>query len=282
MLTRTLTTALLALASVSTATTASAQQIELSNQSWSVEVIRDAGQPVIPLFDGWYPNDDGSKTICFGYFNMNKAEALDIPYGEDNYLETDYPGLDLSQVTLPSHFDPLPPRYRHVFCAFPVTVPADFSVYNRITWHLSSNGQNLSTPGKVIPPYVMDEPDSNGRGDRAPSVSLSEVGAAVRGRTGIHSDGVIDARVGQALNLEAWIDHAEPEVWVGWSHHSGPGTVDFDRKEYMTPTGENTSIQASFSEPGDYVVRMQTIDSIAAFEFYCCHTNAYFHINVSN
>ncbi|GIT21579.1 MAG: hypothetical protein CM1200mP40_12610 [Gammaproteobacteria bacterium] len=41
-------------------------------------------------------------------------------------------------------------------------------------------------------------------------------------------------------------------------------------------------MQATFSEPGEYVVRMQTIDTIAAFEFYCCHTNAYFHINVSN
>ena len=50
----------------------------------------------------------------------------------------------------------------------------------------------------------------------------------------------------------------------------------------MTPTGESTQVQASFSEPGQYVVRMQTIDSIAAFEFYCCHSNAYYHINVSN
>ena len=262
--------------------TVTAQQIGLPNQTWSAEVIRDSGQPVIPLFDGWYPNDDGTKTICFGYFNMNKVEALDIPWGEDNYLETDYPGLDLSDVSLPSHFDPLPPRYRHVFCAFPITVPGDFSVNHRITWHLSSNGQALSTPGKVIPPYVMDEPDSHGRGDRAPAVRLSESGTAVRGRTGIHSSGTINARVGQAVSLEAWIDHPEEEVWVGWSHHSGPGEVSFNNKEYEMASGEPTEVQASFSEPGQYVVRMQTIDSIAAFEFYCCHTNAYYHINVSN
>ncbi|MEQ8953465.1 MAG: hypothetical protein RL120_04965, partial [Gammaproteobacteria bacterium] len=72
----------------------SAQEIGLPHQTWSAEVIRDRGQPVIPLFDGWYPNEDGSKTICFGYFNMNRVEALDIPRGPNNYLESNYPGLD--------------------------------------------------------------------------------------------------------------------------------------------------------------------------------------------
>jgi hypothetical protein len=261
---------------------ASGQQIDLNNQIWNVNVIRDRGQAVIPLFDGWYPNEDGTKTICYGYFNMNTDQSLDVPQGADNYLETDYPGLDLSGVMLPTHFDPLPPRYRHVFCAFTITVPGDFSVSNRITWYLNTNRFELSVPGKVIPPYVMDEPRSDGRGDLAPLVSLSEGGATVRGRTGIHSSGAVSARVGQPLALKAWLEHPDEQVWVGWSHHSGPGQVTFDNKEYMTPSGASTEVEASFSEPGDYVVRMQTIDSIAAFEFYCCHTNAYFHVNVSN
>jgi len=72
-------------------------------------------------------------------------------------------------------------------------------------------------------------------------------------------------------------------VWVGWSHHSGPGKVNFDQKEYQVETSIGlTQVQTTFNEPGEYVVRMQTIDNIAAFEFYCCHTNAYFHVNVSN
>jgi hypothetical protein len=260
----------------------SGQQIDLNNQIWSVNVIRDSGQAVIPLYDGWYPNEDGSRTICYGYFNMNTEQSLDVPPGENNYLETDYPGLDLSNVMLPTHFDPLPPRYRHVFCAFTITVPGDFGANNRITWYLNTNRFALSVPGKVIPPYVMDEPRSDGRGDLAPLVSLSEGGLPVRGRTGIHSSGGVDARVGQPVALKAWLDHPDEQVWVGWAHHSGPGNVTFDNKEYMTPSGASTEVQAVFSEPGDYVVRMQTIDSIAAFEFYCCHTNAYFHVNVSN
>ncbi|MCH8176491.1 MAG: hypothetical protein IIC59_15055, partial [Proteobacteria bacterium] len=33
-----------------------AQQIQLSDQIWSADVIRERGQPVIPLFDGWFAN----------------------------------------------------------------------------------------------------------------------------------------------------------------------------------------------------------------------------------
>ena len=263
-----------------TSSTNLAQSISQANQVWSAEVIRPKGQPIIPLFDGWYPNEDGSSTICFGFFNMNSEQSLDIPLGEDNYIETDYPGLDLSEALVPTHFDPLPPAYRHVFCAYSINVPADFSTSHRITWYLTANNQTLSVPGKVIPPYVLDEPRSNGRGDIAPLVTLTEDGESVRGRTGIHHPGKILSSVSEPVSLSAHIEHSDDIVWVGWSQHNGPGIVTFDKKEYETKSRERTEVQARFSKPGNYVVRMQTIDDIAAFEFYCCHTNAYFHISV--
>ncbi|MCG8413078.1 MAG: hypothetical protein MI746_02565 [Pseudomonadales bacterium] len=258
------------------------QSIGLPNQTWSAEVIRTHGQPVIPLFDGWYPNEDGTSTICFGFFNMNTEQALDIPLGEHNYIETDYPGLDLSDALVPTHFDPLPPRYRHVFCAYSITVPEGFNTSHRINWHITANGQKLTTPGKVIASYVLDEPNSDGRGDIAPLVTLSDPGKSVRGRTGIHEQDVISARVNEPVILGAQIDHRDEVVWVGWAQHSGPGHSEFSNKEYEIESGSRTETEVRFSEPGEYVVRMQTIDDIAAFEFYCCHTNAYFHINVSN
>jgi len=259
------------------------QQIDLNQQSWSAEVIRPQGQAVIPLYDGWFPNEDGSKTICFGYFNMNTEETFDIPIGPDNYLETDYPGLDLSNANVPTHFDVLPPAYRHIFCAFTVVVPEGFNTNHRVTWHISSNRYELSTPGKVIPPYVLDEPASDGRGDLAPLVKLTSNDNGIRGRSGIHSNETINARVGEPVSMQVWIEHPDEEIWVGWSHHSGPGKVEFDNKEYEILSRDGVAnVAATFSEPGEYVVRMQTIDTIAAFEFYCCHTNAYFHINVSN
>lgn len=259
-----------------------AQQIELSNQVWSAELIRSQGQPVIPLFDGWFPNDDGTRTICFGYFNMNTDEALDIPAGENNYLETDFPGLDLDAVLLPTHFDPLPSRYRHIFCAFSVEVPTGFDASHRITWHLNSNRQALDVPGKVIAPYILDEPASDGRGDVAPLVRLDDSGPAFRGRVGGHFPQTIAAKANEPLTLSAHIEHPDDEVWVGWSHHSGPGQVEFTNKEYMHNSGSSTSVELQISEPGEYVIRMQTIDDVAAFEFYCCHTNAYFSIHVDD
>ena len=130
---------------------------------------------------------------------------------------------------------------------------------------------------------MLDEPTSHGRGNLAPLVKLSANGQNIRGRTGIHTPQPMAAIVGETLTLTAWIEHPNEEVWVGWSHHSGPGKVNFDQKEYQVETSIGlTQVQTTFNEPGEYVVRMQTIDNIAAFEFYCCHTNAYFHVNVSN
>lgn len=251
-----------------------AQQIDLSQQTWSAEVIRDRGQPVIPLFDGWYPNPDGTRTLCFGFFNMNREEALSIPLGENNYLSS-----NKYATTLPTHFDPLPPRYRHVFCAFTVTVDEEFGINDKIYWHLNSNGQQLKVPGHTLSAYVLDEPVSDGRGDIAPTISIGAQTA--QGRTGLHVEDEVAAQVGKPTKLSATISHPLDEVWVGWAKHSGPGEVSFTEKEYEMTAGNQAQTEVTFSLPGQYVVRLQTIDDIAAFEFYCCHSNAYFHINVS-
>ena len=255
---------------------AGAQQIPLADQVWSADLVRTSGQPLIPLFDGWFTNPDGSRTLCFSYFTLNTEQSFDIPRGEANDFDPRFP-----DALVPTHFDPLPPEYRHVFCAFTVDVPVDFSADDRIVWRLTSNGETLEVPGKIIAPYVMDEPASGGRGDIAPLVALEEGGEAVRGRRGIQLRG-LEASVGEALTLRAWIEHEEPEIWVGWAHHSGAGSVEFDRREYsFAPASGPATAEARFSAPGEYVIRMQTIDSIAAFEFYCCHTNAWFHVTVS-
>ena len=256
----------------------SAQEITLPNQVWDVEVIRGEGQPVIPLYDGWFQNEDGTKTICFSYFNMNTEESFDVPMGEMNYLS----GPEEYDVLLPTHFDPLPIEYRHVFCAFTVTVPESFGVTDEIWWYITTNGEELRVPGKVIPAYIMDEPSSSGRGGLAPLISFSSDGEAVRGRKGIVHEQILSARVDQPLSLQAWIQHPGEEVWVGWAHHSGPGAVGFDEREYTMASNQSTAVEVTFSEPGDYVIRLQSIDDIDEFEYYCCHTNAYFKVSVKN
>ena len=44
------------------------------------------GQSIHPAFEGWWPNDDGSVTLWFGYMNSNWEEEFDIPVGTDNYF----------------------------------------------------------------------------------------------------------------------------------------------------------------------------------------------------
>lgn len=254
-----------------------AQQISITEHTWSADLIRPRGQPVIPLFDGWFPNPDGTRTLCYSFFNLNTEQSITIPLGEKNYLDD-----ERFSAQLPTHFDPLPPRYRHKFCVFTVTVPADFSSSETIVWHLSSAGEDLKIPGHILPPFVLDEPISDGRGDIAPWIRLSENGEPVRGRKGSTRESTVIGRVGEAVELKAWIEHPDEEVWVGWAKHSGPGTVEFDEIEYtMAPNGEPATVQATFSEAGSYLIRLQSIDSIAAFEFYCCHSNAYIHVDIN-
>ena len=52
--------------------TGAAQQLPL-------DPIRERGQGVYPVYEGWYKNADGSFTFLLGYFNRNTREALDVP-----------------------------------------------------------------------------------------------------------------------------------------------------------------------------------------------------------
>ena len=73
------------------------------------------GQSISPAYEGWWPNDDGSFTMFFGYMNSNWEEEFDVPVGPDNRIEPG--GPDQGQ---PTHFYPR----RNMFL-FTIRVPAD-------------------------------------------------------------------------------------------------------------------------------------------------------------
>src|SRR5262249_60243880 len=83
------------------------------------------GQDVVPSYDGWRPNPDGSFSMFFGYMNRNYEEQLDIDVGPNN----DVDGGDRGQ---PTHFYPR----RHWFF-FKVVLPKDFWSGKTVVWHLS-------------------------------------------------------------------------------------------------------------------------------------------------
>src|SRR5260370_40394175 len=76
-----------------------------------------SGQDVVPSFDGWLRNPDGTFTFLCGYFNRNWQEELGIPPGPSNKPEP--ADADRGQ---PIYFPPN--RQKWVFRA---PIPADFA-----------------------------------------------------------------------------------------------------------------------------------------------------------
>ena len=265
------------------------QRLSLEARVFNEQVLRPAQQPVIPLYEGWYRNADGTFDICFGYHNLNTEEPVDIPLGERNFLApAEHDGLQ------PTHFAPVPgmtptsqftSRFRRFYCAFSVTVPSDFGTQREIRWTLQrEGGEAVSVPGSLNPAYRLDEPASDGRGELAPILRIAEGGASTQGRGGMTGP-ERTVRVGEALELDIHVEHPfEERVWVGWVQYKGPGTATFGPAELRVPleggrgTGTTT---VRFDEPGLYELLVQSINTTAAFEFHCCWTNAYVPVTVT-
>jgi len=106
------------------------------------------GQSVIPSYEGWHPNPDGTIDIWFGYLNLNWEEEVDIPVGPNNVIEPAPYGPDAGQ---PTHFLP---RTNH--WQFAIRVPKDFGT-KEIVWTLTSKGKTLKTYATLKPGYIHDD-----------------------------------------------------------------------------------------------------------------------------
>ncbi|HUF74834.1 MAG TPA: hypothetical protein VMM35_01085 [Longimicrobiales bacterium] len=271
------------------ATPLDAQRIPFEKRVFNEQVLRDHSQPVVPIFEGWYENGDGTRDICFGYFNLNLEESLDIPLGEANFIEPS--GYDGRQ---PTHFTPVPgmtpaspftSRFRRVWCAFTLTVPADFGADDQIWWTLQRPGESpVRTPGNVNVAYVLDEPRSDGRGEVAPVLRFAEGGATFQGRRGMTGP-ARTVGVGQPLELTIHTEHPfEERLWVGWLKYSGPGGVRFTPTEQRVELEDGraaATTRATFDAPGEYRLLVQSINGTPAFEFHCCWTNGYVPVTVT-
>ena len=267
-----------------------AQRIPFEKRVFAEQVLRTHSQPVVPIYEGWYRNADGTREICFGYFNLNMDEAIDIPLGERNFMEpSQYDGHQ------PTHFTPVPgmtptspfrSRFRRYWCAFTITVPADFGETDQVWWTLQrEEGEVVRTPGTINPAYILDEPRSDGMGELAPVLRFTQNGEGFQGRHGSIGP-VMMGRVGQPVSLSIFIEHPfEEEMWAGWVKYKGPGQVTFSPTEQEVALSGQRGVattSATFSEPGEYEILFQSLDQTANFEFHCCWTNAYLRVNVSN
>ncbi len=169
------------------------------------------GQSIHPAFEGWWPNDDGSFTLWFGYMNSNWEEEFDVPFGPDNYFAYTAPGalndIELDAVTLseidqgqPTHFYPR----RNPFL-FTVRVLSDFGE-QELVWTVTTHGRKNRVYASLRPDYRMD-----------PQVMSTEVGGAFgslndRLRTNLPPDLDVEGemhrrvRVGEPVRLIAFAD----------------------------------------------------------------------------
>ena len=119
---------------------------DVRGQIASGTIVYSSGQNVVPAYEGWEQNPDGTFNMVFGYFNRNLDERLDIPIGPNNNLEPG--GPDHGQ---PTHF--LPRRNRFLFR---VKVPRDFG-QKELVWTLTAYGHTEKAFGTLRPEYVLDD-----------------------------------------------------------------------------------------------------------------------------
>ena len=243
----------------------------------------DRGQPVVPVFEGWYRDASGVLHLSWGFLNRNFKEELRVPIGPDNHFEPGQP--DQGQ---PTYFLP-----RRQWGAFAVVVPQDLekklaAEKKAITWTLRSHGQTTSVPANTGPAYAVDALVEPTVGNTPPFVRF-EAPAMVRpgqGPGGVRA--TFKATVGKPLTIDVWVadDGVTPPhreyrgVTLTWMPYRGAGGVTIAPAGPKIDAAGKASVAATFSQPGDYTLRVEAID-INTHDFQCCWTNGYAAVSVS-
>jgi hypothetical protein len=236
------------------------------------------GQNIVPAFEGWEENPDGTFNMVFGYLNRNYDEEIDVPIGPDNNLEPG--GPDQGQ---PTHF--LPRRNRYLFR---VKVPRDFGK-NELIWTITSHGKTERAYATLRPEYVMDNHiimTNNGVRNIDSDQNKPPV---VR----LEGDTHRTVKAGDPLTLTAVVsDDGVPKprraterrrrtlgLRAAWFVYRGAGKVTFDPEQFKVypdlrsnspftpgwtpppwPEDGKISVKATFSAPGIFVLRLMAHD----------------------
>jgi hypothetical protein len=233
-----------------------------------------SGQNVVPYFEGWIRNKDGSFDMVFGYFNRNWQEELVIPAGADNIVEPG--GPDRGQ---PTYF--LPRRQGWVYR---VRVPADFGK-QVVTWTIRANGRTEKAFGELMPVEEITERIIMTRGNlnpgdqdpnKPPVIAVEAPAQAAAGLqttlvARVTDDGLPKQReavqrkaVSDATRIQAQANSSSSAVRRGlnvtWMQLRGPAKVVFDETGPIAVSDGKVTIAARFSRPGTYVLRATAND----------------------
>jgi hypothetical protein len=249
-----------------------------------------SGQNVVPYFEGWIKNADGSFDLVFGYFNRNWEQSLVIPVGQDNRVEIDNPeGKGTATANLgnvdrgqPTFF--LPRRQGWVYR---VRVPANFGK-QVMRWTIKSNDKTETAYGELLPVEEITERIIMTRGNlnpgdddpnKPPTVSIAPVDAATtseatlvatvtddglpKPRVAIQRTQAADAtRIQQQTNSVATAQRRG--LNVTWMQLRGPARIAFGASGATLVADGKASTSARFPLPGTYVVRAIANDGALA------------------
>jgi hypothetical protein len=265
--------------------------------------VRARGSSITGAYDGWYRDQDGTVRLLVGYYNRNTQQELDIPVGPDNRIEPG--GPDQGQ---PTHF-----QTGHQWGVFTITVPKDFG-NKKLTWTIVANQQTNIITLHTRPEWVVEPFKDAASGNTPPVLKFEQAGRTFTGppaaiaaeyKTALANPLALTTWAtdeGPTINVEppAAADPAGPEVGRGgrgrgarsinapltiaWSMFRGPGAVKFDspRPSIDRTAGGKATTTATFSAPGEYILRLQANDASGdgGGGFQCCWTNAHVRVLV--
>lgn len=256
------------------------------------------GASVTGAFEGWFANQDGSRSFLVGYFNRNTQEELDIPIGPNNRIEPG--GPDLGQ---PTHF-----LLGRQYGMFVVPVPKEFTPQDKYTWTIVANGQSTSIPLRLNNDYVVSPFIEIAVGNTPPVIRFDQNGSTIQGPIATVAQAASrTASLSAPLPLTLWatddmkytsntsapMTKPRPPVTMTWSKYRGPGTVAFDKAKPVVeqlpssgsgapPFSGKATTNVTFSEPGDYVLHVTANDysGEGGGGFQCCWTTGLMKVSV--
>jgi hypothetical protein len=259
---------------------ASAQQPGLP-----LDPAREKGASVTPAYEGWFANPDGSFSLLLGYYNRNTKQTLDIPVGPNNKIEPGDP--DQGQ---PTHFET-----GREWGVFTIKVPKDFG-NKAITWTIVSNGEKQSIPFTLNKGYPIAPYKEIGMGNAPPVLSFAPGGPKFTGPPMAVAN-TYTGKVNEPVTISVWVEDPKsptdtpgrgrggvPSVaTVSLHKFRGPGNVIFDKERLpVAKQGDMVSANATFSAPGEYLIRVQANDESGegGAGFQCCWTNTYVKVTI--
>ena len=245
-----------------------AQQSQLPSQVPQTKF--DTGQDVVPVYEGWIRNPDGTFDLVFGYFNRNYQEELVIPPGPDNMVEPG--GPDRGQ---PTYF--LPRRQARLFR---VRVPKDWGD-KVLTWTIKANGRTEKAYGDLLPVQEINEhiissggnsvPYGDEDPNKPPTITLApltrvQVSAPATLTATVTDDGlpkppprpVRQATTTRDGAIQRQTNFANAPrargLTVRWLEYAGPAKVTFDPPGVIPVTNGTAAVKARFAAPGTYTL----------------------------